>query len=307
MALGLAAMACGSRTGLFADEETATTVAGPASPDSGRDGARDAADASVDVALPTIDATPLPDVRVNDCPDAAATVVYLVTSENDLLAFDPPALAFRMIGHLACPAGTATPFSMAVDRKGLAYVVYNDGTLYRVSTANASCTATAFGVDQLGFFTFGMGFATNGVTTAETLWIADADFQSGRSRLGAIDTTTLKVREVGPFLPTIPRAELTGTGDGRLFGYWPDVAAPGGHLVQIDPSDARILAKNDLPIGDPGDAFAFAFWGGDFWIFTSAGGTTEVNRYRPATLQTSLETSYPGTVVGAGVSTCAPQ
>jgi hypothetical protein len=152
-----------------------------------------------------------------------------------------------------------------------------------------------------------MGFATNGVTTAETLYVADADFQNNRSRLGAIDTTTLVLREVGTFTPGIPRAELTGTGDGRLFGFWPDVASAGGHLVQIDPANAKIVAKNDLPIGDPGDAFAFAFWGGDFWIFTSGGGSTDVSRYRPATAQTSFETSYPGTVVGAGVSTCAPQ
>ena len=67
-----------------------------------------------------------------------------------------------------------------------------------------------------------------------------------------------------------------------------------------------MLAQTNLPIGDVNDAFAFAFWGGDFWIFTGMGGPSDVNRFRPADGTTTTPTKHPSTIVGAGVSTCAP-
>ena len=53
-------------------------------------------------------------------------------------------------------------------------------------------------------------------------------------------------------------------------------------------------------------ALAFAFWGGDFWIFTSPGGSTTVTKYDPLTQGETAVTTLGSTIVGAGVSTCAP-
>jgi len=35
--------------------------------------------------------------------------------------------------------------------------------------------------------------------------------------------------------------------------------------------------------------------------------STAVNRYRPSDGTTTMPTTHPSTIVGAGVSTCAPQ
>lgn len=299
-----AAVSCGSRTGLFGGDvattsTTPTSEAGPfidgGEPDEGLDG------------LPGIDAKPKPDVDRTDCPDADATYVYVVTEEDELYSFYPPALSFKLVGHLVCPStpGT-TPFSMAVDRKGVAYVVYTDGRLFHVSTATAACTDAPYAPNQLGWETFGMGFVSDDVGPSERLYVSRYQ-PNGDSELGTIDTTNFKLARVGPFQPAIPRSELTGTGDGRLFAYWPTTGAgSGSQIAEIDKATARVIAASELPVGSKDDAFAFAFWGGDFWVFTGRAGTS-VHRFRPADGTTSTVTTLPSTIVGAGVSTCAPQ
>jgi hypothetical protein len=306
--LGGAVMSCGSRTELFGEENpnVGTTSGGPQGrTEAGVDGGIDTGTDG----LPTIDVVPKPDVDRTGCPDADATYIYLVTEQNELFSFFPPDLSFKFIGNLVCPVlGSATPFSMAVDRRGVAYVLYSDGTLYRVSTATAACTATTFTPNQNGFDTFGMGFASDFGGPAERLYVSDNDFDGQLLGLGFIDTTTFSLSSIGSFGTTIRRSELTGTGDGRLFAYWPDNLAGGGsHLTELNKATGQVVAQTDLPIGDRNDAFAFAFWGGDFWIFTSAGGTTDVSRFRPTDGTTTMPAKHPSTVVGAGVSTCAPQ
>ncbi|HSO33962.1 MAG TPA: hypothetical protein VLT33_15620 [Labilithrix sp.] len=305
--LGGAAASCGSRTGLFGEESGSgsTSSGGPAG-EGGADGGRDT---GADV--PLIDATPRPDVDRTDCPDADATYVYVVTVQNELFSFYPPDLSFKFIGNLVCPSASgATPFSMAVDRRGVAYVLYSDGQLYRVSTATAACVKTTFASGQDGFDTFGMGFASDFGGAAEKLYVTDNDIGSSPLRgLGAIDTDTFKLSFIGSFGTQMRRSELTGTGDGRLFAFWPDLNGIGGasHLSELSKATGQIIAQTNLPIGQANDAFAFAFWGGDFWIFTSSGGPSDVNRYRPVDNATTTPTTHPSTIVGAGVSTCAPQ
>jgi hypothetical protein len=125
--------------------------------------------------------------------------------------------------------------------------------------------------------------------------------------LATIDTSKFLLNYIGPFNPAIPRCELTGTGDGRLFGYWPNTQGSGSNIGQIDPKSAAVTGVDPLKVGGPNDAFAFAFWGGYFWIFTSPGGASTVTRFDPLTLQEVAATTYGDTIVGAGVSTCAPQ
>jgi hypothetical protein len=304
--LGASVTSCGSRTGLFgADDDTIGTVTFP--PGTTEGGIDSGRDTSIDV--PTIDVVPKPDVDRTDCPDADATYIYVVTEDSELFSFYPPDLSFKRIGNLVCPSAQgATPFSMAVDRRGVAYVLYNDGQLYRVSTATAACTATSFQKSQLDFETFGMGFASDVAGPSEQLYVSDNDFDGVLRGLGKIDTSTFKLSIVGSFGTTIRRSELTGTGDGRLFAFWPDPSIGGGsHLTELNKATGQIVAQTNLSFGQRNDAFAFAFWGGDFWIFTSSGGETDVNRFRPVDGTTTLPTTHPSVIVGAGVSTCAPQ
>ena len=305
----VAVASCGSRTGLFGEEDYyGTTTSGPhgvneAGNDTGRDTGQDV--------LPPIDVTPRPDVDRTDCPDADATYIYVVTAENELFSFYPPDLTFKFIGNLVCPSSNGTtPFSMAVDRRGVAYVLYDvTGELYRVSTATAACVKTSFVTGQQGFQTFGMGFASDVGGAAERLYVSDNDLNGSTIRgLGWIDTTSFKLSFIGSFGTEMKRSELTGTGDGRLFAYWPNPGVGGGsHLTELNKATGQVVAQTNLPIGQSRDAFAFAFWGGDFWIFTSSGGGSTVNQFRPMTGTTTQPTKHPSTIVGAGVSTCAPQ
>ncbi len=306
--LGLLIVACGTRTGLLIDD----TFPLDGSIDSGLDARKDARrDSEADVmdedALPPFDASKPDVLPPNDCPDAGSTLVYLITQQGQLVSFYPPTLGFKTIGTISCPnANGHGPFSMGVNRLGTAYVVFDDGRLFEVSTATAACKATSFKVGQQGFVTFGMGYS--GDSMGENLFVAESTFNTPSKGLGIIDTKTFGLNFVSAFSPSIPRAELTGTGDGRLFAYWPNTqGGSGGHIAAIDPKTAKVSGVDNLAIGGANDAFAFAFWGGVFWVFTTPSGPSTVTKFDPQTLSETNVTTYSGTIVGAGVSTCAPQ
>jgi hypothetical protein len=295
----MGAAACGARTALPVDgqPDAGGTDAAPDRRDAGRDAL------SEDVFIPPIDANK-PDVPTPiDCPDASETLIYLLGSQNELYSFSPPTLAFKKLGTLTCAAMGGTPFSMAVNRKGTAYVVYTNGRLFQVSTGTLACVPTSFVPGQMGFQTFGMGFAAD--QNGDKLYVS----QTGTPSIGlaTIDTMTFGLGFIAAFTPSIPRNELAGTGDGRLFAYWPNVdGTAGGSLAQIDRTTAAVKGLNKLPVGSQSDAFAFAYWGGLFWIFTGS-STTTVSTYDLGTQQTKTVTTAPALIVGAGVSTCAPQ
>jgi hypothetical protein len=84
------------------------------------------------------------------------------------------------------------------------------------------------------------------------------------------------------------------------------------NLSRIDKTSAAVLsdtfvtvASGSAPISD----WAFAYWGGDFYFFTSSDNTTTiVSRYVPGgPLALPTVTTLGTAIVGAGVSTCAPQ
>ena len=276
--------------------------------DAGRDARRDAPRD----ALPPIDVTPKKDVELKDCPDAAATLVYVITEQFELFSFYPPTAQFKQIGLIACPAASgATPFSMAVDRTGIARVVYNDGTLFRVSTATAACQATPFIPGQNGLTTFGMGYASDDVGPGETLYIAGDGFNAGPADLASINTMTYAETRVGPFFPRIQGAELTGTGGGNLFAFYARMMStdPDSFIGQIDKATGQVIGETRLAGVSQGTGWAFGFWGGDFYMFTTPQFATgsQVTRYRPNDGSIAVVAQLPSTIVGAGVSTCAPQ
>jgi hypothetical protein len=130
-----------------------------------------------------------------------------------------------------------------------------------------------------------------------------------RAGLATIGIPAMNLDFVGAFDPAIPRAELTGTADGRLFAFWPNRGSggTGANVAEIDKRTAGVIARTELPIARATDAFAFAFWGGDFWIFTGSRQASAVVRFRPSDGTTVQLGTHAGTIVGAGVSTCAPQ
>ena len=264
-------------------------------------------DASIDVPeepdaeFPPLDATKH-DVDKTGCP--ATTFVYAVATSDELLRFDPPTATFAPIGHLDCNAGGSHPFSMAVDRKSVAYVEYDDGKLFAVSTQTGECSPTVYVPDHLPpFSNFGMGYATIGDGPDEELFIA-AD---SPGTLGKIDTqSNYQVLPVAEINPTIEFAELTGTGGGRLYAYYAFGYEGGSYVAELDKTTGKILGQDFLKDVDRGTGWAFAFWGGDFWLFTTPNGQATV-KYDPATKTSEVVAHYAAAIVGAGVSTCAPQ
>jgi hypothetical protein len=320
------AAACGSRTGLLVPvhhDAGESDAAGDASGDALEEG-----DASEEG-----DVASEPDVVEEDvfippdgpdiCPDAGSTVIYVITTQNVLLSFYPPTASFTTIGSINCPDPnpTSEPFSMAVSRQGVAYVVYDDGNLYRVSTKTAQCGPTTFVPNNGGFpTTFGMGFSADmgdaglGSEAGETLYLA-GDNMDGTGNalpvvLGSLNTTTFRTHTIG----TVPiiLSELTGTGGGQLYGFFP-TAQPGpgipAAIGQIDKATGHLLSSVDLPAINIETGWAFAFWGGDFYTFTAPDmNDTLVQRYRPSDGTVVVVATLPGLVIdGAGVSTCAPQ
>lgn len=245
----------------------------------------------------------------DDCTDPDVTYIYLVTSSFGMYAFKPASQELEYRGQLNCPTN-ASPFSMAVNRFGTAYVIYNDGTLWQADVTDASCAPTDYLPAQSGFLTFGMGYALDDGEMSETLYVSDIDYEDDTTKgLGRIDTESFELDVVGPLQnPLGFRIELTGVGT-DLFAFIIDEAAGGGHLAQVDKAMGGIVDPVAVPIGTDIGSWHFAFWGGEFYFFTSQGGdpTTTVRRYDPDTTALVTVGTVPESVVGAGASTCAPR
>lgn len=262
---------------------------------------------------------PLPDgsVAIPSCVDRARWI-YVVDEGLRLLRFAPTTLDFVEItsAPLNCPASAgAFPFSMAVDHDATAWVLYSDGSLHRVSTLDGRCTASGYVPNQQGIATFGMAFATVDPAGAlERLYVVGSNFDGGTSSLGIIDTGGLALALVGPAQGS---PELTGNALAELWGFFP-MGTP--TISQLETGsgavhstfDLATLGPDTLAAGAP-RAWAFAFWGGDYWVFyrSQDEASTQVYRFRPpagaapATF-TRMRSTPNLTIVGAGVSTCVP-
>jgi hypothetical protein len=233
----------------------------------------------------------------DDCTDSSVKFIYIVTLDFELYAFRPQSLTWEYRGTLNCPS-ESTPFSMAVDRAGVAYVHYRDGDLFKVSTVNARCESTLF---SSAYGPHGMGFATDSVGPEERLYLASTFYTPPELRV--LDLTDFLPKFIGAS-PT-SGMELTGTGDGRLYAFYDDGVA---HLVELDKASAISISDITLPTIRAGRGFALSFWGGDFYFFTAPLSESIVSRYSPRTGAVEVVSSLPGKlVVGAGASTCAPE
>lgn len=252
--------------------------------------------------------------------NARAKIVYLVTKKKQLVSFDPEKMKLTLVGTLNCPGATGTPFSMSVDRNADAWVLYTGGGLsmsgggvYKVSTLDASCEATGYVPAGQGMELFGMGFAANTPGSQdETLYILGntaAKLQKAASILGAIALPSMAVSK-GPTLDTIGGADLTGNGNGELFGFFAAATPPS--VRKIDLQTGKTTAKV-WPL--PADAlssvtaWAFAQWGGTFYLFVKdvLADSSDIWLLDAATGKlTVLQENIGYTVTGAGVSSCAP-
>lgn len=245
---------------------------------------------------------------VDPCSDEAK-LIYVVDQDNTFASFNPQlfgqARALTTVGTLSCPArNNGAPYSMAVSRDAIAWVLYNSSQLFKVDVrSNLRCDATTFAAPS-GTNRFGMGFSVNAPgSSEETLFIAGHGASTA-----SFGTLSLDAPPTLSFRGTVQGApELSGTGDAKLWGFKPDTMQP--LIAQYNKTDGSVLRSLAQPMlrGNP-SAWAFAFWGGDFFVFLQKGLEVSTTVYRigdDGMLKASMVLTGRS-IVGAGVSTCAP-
>ncbi|MDI1481990.1 hypothetical protein [Polyangium sp. y55x31] len=258
-------------------------------------------------------------VPSDDCSDAAK-LIYVLSDANELYSFDPPAKKFTKIGTLGCNT-VMQPNSMAVDRNAVAWVNYVDsdpflgedidGVIYKVSTKDASCDAAPTVQLVSNWYRLGMGFSTNEGGMGETLFVTGTGTIGGTDSpgLGKINPLSFNVEPIANFSPgtfTGQSAELTGTGDGRVYGYFTTSPVQVGQIDKVTGAVTNTKAISGLATPS---AWAFSFWGGSFYLYAASSlANSNVTKYDPATntIDNAYMTDIGFRIVGAGVSTCAP-
>ena len=247
---------------------------------------------------------------VATCDDDANKLIYLVDDANNFLSYDPRKNGdpFRLIGKLDCGDYTS-PFSMSVDRQGVAWVGYQSGEVYKVDIHTAKCESSGFVAGSSGSRTFGMGFATDdSAAKSEKLYISG---ERSDNNLAVIDTekTPPVSRRLGPLEAAIDRnPELTGTSEGKLFGFF-TVGYGTSFIQEINKATGGAVGQK-WDVGNIGSvsAWAFAQWGGIFFVFVTTDGGPQVRSVDRRTGEAKIVMgTIPYRVTGAGVSTCAPE
>lgn len=258
------------------------------------------------------------------CPCAPKLdLIYVLSDERELWTYDPEQNVFAMVGALGCPTSDGT-FSMGVGRDGKAWIQTttsqgqgNVGDLFVLDVNDpANCSDPGYTPGANGWQQFGMGFVSNSMADpCDRLYGQHWDgspggFSEGPNfgKLGVFDPMALQVTTIGA--TDYNGAELTGTGDGRLYAFG---GSPSAKLIQFDKTSAQVLETvpfADFPLTS---AFAFAFWGGDFYFFTEGkfpnSKVTKLdydNSDGGGKALTTVNDAAPILIVGAGVSTCAP-
>ncbi len=255
-----------------------------------------------------------------ECPDLEVPLddgIFLLSSDEELWKFFPETEEFQLLGTLTCD-GFASPYAMAVDRQGYAWVQYMDGDLRRVPVTDVSkCEDPGYAPGQSGVNLFGMAFVSNSsVDVCDRIYGATYDgigpFSEGPGfgDFISIDPDTLVLSKLGK--NNFNGADATGTGDGRAFIFG---GVNPAKLVEFDKDDGTIVST--LPLGnlEIGGAFAFTFFAGDFYLHTDSDfdNSSEITRldYDDSDMNgqqdlIKIVDPAPLRIVGSGVSTCAP-
>jgi hypothetical protein len=136
------------------------------------------------------------------------------------------------------------------------------------------------------------GGADGGGPKGETLYVSGAG-------LAALDTKTFELEFLGSL--TYGRTELTGL-DKQLFAF----SVQSGVIAGLNKANGATEVVYRTSAVNERAAFAFAQWGGDFWVFTGDEHSI-VTQYSPTEDKSAVVVENTGMlIVGAGSSTCAP-
>ncbi|MBC8072982.1 MAG: hypothetical protein IAG13_31960, partial [Deltaproteobacteria bacterium] len=183
--------------------------------------------------------TPLLDVGsvgpAFECESDIGDYMFLLDLDGGLHRFSPGSLEIESLGPPDCEHGGAGAMALTVDRDGLLWAMMAPGgvrAIYTIDPVTLDCALTDF-VDPL---------AESNISVNSLAFVADApggdteslyiganvggsfDFDLPLS-LGRVDLDTMAMEIVGTadMVPTgyYQIADLSGTGDSRLFGFFP--------------------------------------------------------------------------------------
>jgi hypothetical protein len=259
---------------------------------------------------------------------AVTQPIYAVDESGALLRFDPTLLGgpnpIQSLGTPSCTPGAsltgtdpAVVVSMSVDRIGTVWVLYSSGELFTIDPASLACAATNFEPQQTGWNLFNLAFAGPGGPSTQSIYIDGGTIDlSTPGGFALIDRGSLRVQALGSLAGAADGSvALAGTGDLQLFGLYLAFAST-SHIRQIDRTSGAIL-PTALTVSGVFDgntvAWAFAHWGGKFWIFatrldpvSSAQTTSLWSVDRVSGMQQMQIASVAYTPISAGSSTCVP-
>lgn len=269
----------------------------PRGSDDGGDTDADSDDSSIDAAI-------------DDGCGMGTELVYVIDQFGSRITqFNPMTKAFTDLGALttcAVMAG-ASPFSMSVDRQGRAWVLYTSGELMVVEVNNGFGCSKLPWTSPNGLTVFGMGFSSDAVgSEAESLFIGGGTTQTQSTyTLARVDPITMAATVIGS-QPALP--EMTGNGNAELWGFMPEVST--ARVVRFDKTNGTVAQAFTVPqLAGNQSAYAFAHWGGDYWVFLQKPTDANTTVYQVDGTTGAIESMTPApgrTIVGAGVSTCAP-
>lgn len=236
-------------------------------------------DAGADTA--TVDAPTFADVPPVDAAGAVcgctagphAENVYVLSDDAELYAYDPSDGSFTYVLGPVCPT-TESPYSMAIDPRGRAWILYAETR--RIQTfdilAPAACVDSGFLPTSPDFPLFGMGFVSpDADSECASLYVhsysGSGPFREGPAlgHLGVVEGTPLAPRTLAS--TGYDGAEISGTGDGRLFSFG---GVSPAKLTEYDRTTGAVLETFPLTGLPRTNASAFAFFAGDFYLFTEA-------------------------------------
>jgi hypothetical protein len=239
------------------------------------------------------------------------SVIYAMSLEKELIAFDPATSSVQLVAHVACPTSPDDgPRAMSVDAHGTAWVLYRSGEVFWVATDNGKCRRSTWQPGRDGWMWFGMGFVRD-PDGGEALYVSGTGGSDRDGQLGRIDPDTARVTAIGRLPDGEQNAELAGGDAASLYAYYPGRLT--SFVAKIDRASGRALQTWELPTaGGYVYAWAAASLGGQIFLFATHHGEdgaehSKVLRFDPKTGETSVareETPYA--IVGAGVGERAP-
>lgn len=214
----------------------------------------------------------------DDCTCAPGTdQIYTLSDDNELWVFDPLTLNFTLVANLKTDLGCVgvdATYSLAVDHEGVAWVLYTEPRVLRTADPMepGSCQDPGVNLAGYGHDLFGMGFANNSEEDdCEKLYLhsysGEGPFSEGEGvgALGVMDPQTLAATAISPI--NYDGGELAGTGDGRLFAF---AGVDPVKLIEYDKLTGDVVFTLPLDGIQKTNASAFAFYGGDFYLFTES-------------------------------------